>query len=793
MIPCAFRNAHSDQDFHIKYMKAAASSQYFHIRGCSLLLAVLWVIAGFACPAFAASAVRFYLSPNGNDAWSGLKEQSDVAGSDGPLATLDGVRRKVREHRAKGVVGPVTVEIRGGEYTLDRTVVFGVEDSGNEKSPVTYRAYPGEKPVFTGGIRLSQWKKLEAYPEHASKEARGNLWVHDIPEERKGKWRITSLYAGQDMLTRAYSPNLKIAPEHKSDELNAQPKDIFRSTKADDEPIVFRRDFAFNQGDLRAHETPEDIEVLVEPKHKWLINILPLASVDVASRTAHFAVPPTYGVKANQTYWIENAIEHLKEPGEWVFQSKEGRVYYWPKSSDPSGEDIRAPYLQEFIRVEGVEDKQPVRFLHFEGLTFRHGLRDTWRPDDKGLQHDWEMYDKGSAVLRFRHAEDSSVRGCTFQASSGTGLRLDLHCQRITVADNIFENLGGTGILLSGYAPGTKDVNKHNTITNNYIHHVGELYFHSPGIFIAQSGHNTITHNTIHDLPYNGMIISGCRPHELLRAKPLANRREWNRSLRMHEIKPFIAPFKDLNRPNGDVINAIEPLLHARENLIESNEIARVMLRLHDGNGIYLSAMGKNNLIRKNYLFDIYCTNGTIRPDDDSAPCTIEENVSVHCGALYQIKGETVVRNNFALNVGFYCMRRFLHKEMDHEVYFNNDDGMNYQDPNRQGPYVFELFRRISNSIVYCAKGLPEAGRGADLIDPARRGAAEVGLLYTDPRFDMEAMKRRVFRFLPDSPAHKLGIKPIDLSKAGSTLAPKTDGWMYEDGLSGRNSISNHP
>lgn len=737
----------------------------------------------FGALAVQAAATTFHVSPQGNDNWSGEPSDPDAAAGDGPLATLDGARRKVRAHFAEGVAGPVTVLIRGGEYTLDQTLIFGVEDSGTEQSPITYRAYPGEKPVFTGGVRLGDWKKLDMNPKHASKEALGNLWVHDLPEEVQGAWRITSLYAGQEILARASSPKFRISPQHKNDELNAQPKDIFRNTKADDEAIVFRRDFVFNEGDLREYETPEDIEVLVEPKHKWLINILPLASVDVAARTAHFTVPPTYGVRANQMYWIENAIEHLKKPGEWVFQSQRGRVYYWPKSDNPNGEDIRAPQLQEFIRVEGIEDKQPVRFLHFEGLTFRHGLRDTWQEDDKGLQHDWEMYDKGNAVLRFRHAEDASVRGCTFQASSGTAVRLDLHCQRITVADSVFSHLGGTGILLSGYAPGTKDVNKHNTITNNYLHHVGALYLHSPAIFIAQSGHNTITHNTIHDLPYNGMIISGCRPHEMLRARPLANRREWNNSLRMEEIEPFIAEFKQLNMPNRAVINAMEPLLHARENLIEYNEIARVMLRLHDGNGIYLSAMGKNNIIRRNYFFDIFRTNGTIRPDDDSAPCTIEENVSVHCGALYQVKGETVVRNNFALNVGFYCMRRFLHKEMDHEVYYNNDDGMNYQDPNRQGPYVFELFRRVSNSLVYCAKGLPVGERGTDLIDSARRGEAEVGMLYTDPMFDMEAMKQRVFRFLPDSPAHKLGIQPVDLSKAGSTLAPKTDGWLYANGL----------
>jgi hypothetical protein len=33
-----------------------------------------------------------------------------------------------------------------------------------------------------------------------------------------------------------------------------------------------------------------------------------------------------------------------------------------------------------------------------------------------------------------------------------------------------------------------------------------------------------------------------------------------------------------------------------------------------------------------------------------------------------------------------------------------------------------------------------------------------------------EAMKKRIFRFMPGSPCEKLGIKPLDLSSVGSTV-----------------------
>jgi hypothetical protein len=39
-----------------------------------------------------------------------------------------------------------------------------------------------------------------------------------------------------------------------------------------------------------------------------------------------------------------------------------------------------------------------------------------------------------------------------------------------------------------------------------------------------------------------------------------------------------------------------------------------------------------------------------------------------------------------------------------------------------------------------------------------------------DPMFDQEAIKKKIFRFEPGSPAVKLGIKPLDLSLVGSAV-----------------------
>jgi hypothetical protein len=706
-----------------------------------------------------------YVAPDGNDAWSGSLEQANSDGSNGPLATLEGARIAVRKMIDEGLNGPVSVLIREGEYELSETVVYAVDDAGTASFPNTYKAYPGEQPVFTGGKKLTNWEPSAYDPEGLPEAASGKLYTASIPEDLKGRWQITTLYDGNRLLSRSRSGRLEVSDDHVPDLNNVQPKK-FRIKDWDGKPLVFSRELTYEGDDIKNWSNPSDIEILISPRNNWLINLLPLERIDAEKKIAHFAIDPTYTPMPDDHYYVENAIEYLDEPGEWVFNSEKGVVYYWPEG-DIATADISAPYLQEFIRVEGIEDSDAIRFINFEGLTFRHGLRDTWQVDDKGIQHDWDMYDKGNAILRFRHAEDCSVSKCVFESSSGTGVRLDMHCQRITVSDNILARLGGTGILLSGYAPGIRDENKNNTVTNNYIHHVGSIYTHSPGIFVAQSGHNLISHNTIHDLGYTAIVISGCRPKFFTLEGLLRNRREWVSSLRMDEVEATLD--MELTPETTLTIDHLEPFFHARENRITDNEIYNVMKVLHDGNAIYFSGMGLNNLAERNFLHDISGDRGFIRLDDHSAYTKIVNNVGLRTSMMFVMKGPAEYRNNFAINCVRMTNKKWYEHELDNIIFYCTQE--NYGKLVKEDQFIFDEFKRISNSIVFGGMALADVEKDMDLFPADRRGDAETGLLHTDPMFDEAAFEQKIFRFMPGSPAEKLGIAPIDLSDVGSTLA----------------------
>ncbi len=180
------------------------------------------------------------------------------------------------------------------------------------------------------------------------------------------------------------------------------------------------------------------------------------------------------------------------------------------------GANVVAPRLTELIRVEGKIDYDgpsdtPVRGVVFRGLTFTQADRWPWEAGKTGwgLQHDWEMFDRPTAMLRFRGAESCRVEDCRFVNSGSAGVRLDLHCQKISVTRCELAHLGGAGVLLAGYGMGTKDVNRDNAVTDCHVHHVGRLLWHSAGIWAWQSGHNRIEHNHVHHTPYTGILATG--------------------------------------------------------------------------------------------------------------------------------------------------------------------------------------------------------------------------------------------------------------------------------------------
>ena len=87
--------------------------------------------------------------------------------------------------------------------------------------------------------------------------------------------------------------------------------------------------------------------------------------------------------------------------------------------------------------------KDLVKNISFEGITFTQAKRSVWSEDHKGwgIQHDWDTFDFGNAMLRFRGAENMKVSNSHFTNSAGSAIRL--------VSDWAYYNHGYTSNILN--------------------------------------------------------------------------------------------------------------------------------------------------------------------------------------------------------------------------------------------------------------------------------------------------------------------------------------------------------
>lgn len=708
----------------------------------------------FLCGTLFAAQVDFYVSPNGSDQNPGTIDQ--------PFATLTKAKAVVSTAARRLEAGQAaTVYLRGGTYVLDETLVFGLRDGAPQGATVRYMAYQGETPVVSSLKPVSGWKKMASAIPGLPKEARGKVWVSNVGEGRNFK----VLYHQGTMLPRARSKGFSPVRSEKG--------------KGNLKRVTVPETFG-----LRRWENLQDVEVVIRPTYAWAMNILPVANVDVDAGAVTTTVGGTYPLEPqpqwsinahgiSDTCWFENAVDLLDEPGEWVLDSAKGKLYLWSLDGKKP-ENIAFPQCVELIRVEGESQEDQatdrvVRGLEFKGITFTGNDRYTWKDLEPSYQHDWSAVDQASAMLRLRCAEACVVEDCRFVQGGTTGIRLDLQAQDNRIEGNRFTELGEHGVALCGYGPGTKDVNKRNEILNNRIDHIGKLYWASSGIYIAQSGENRIANNLVHNVPYIGITLSGARNFQHKRPR----NGEGYRSIRWQDFSDD----EKVILEEREMTDLSYSALHARNNLIEGNEVFAAVEVLGDGNAIYLSGAGTGNRILRNYVHHILSdgVSTAMRPDDLQKETLFEENIVYKCvyGAV-----EHKHRNDYINNI-FAC------------IYPTNITGLKFRD---WGYFIFgrgpNTGTRIQNNIFYAPDGDPrfwyargnspmhdseidnnlywneENPESAETqLKTLQRAGHDLNGVVADPRFaDIE---RGDFSLSSFSPALKAGFKPIDRTSIG--------------------------
>ncbi len=161
-------------------------------------LLLLYLVSSITIVSLAAcEPVTFYVATNGNDAWSGKQREPNPAATNGPFATLIAARDAIRALKADGgLQQPVEILVREGTYYLSEPLRLSAPDSGTFDCPITYKAFPGEQPILSGGKVITGWRPYE-----------GQIMCAELPEVKEGKWNFRQLFFNGQRQIRARYPN----------------------------------------------------------------------------------------------------------------------------------------------------------------------------------------------------------------------------------------------------------------------------------------------------------------------------------------------------------------------------------------------------------------------------------------------------------------------------------------------------------------------------------------------------------------------------------------------------------
>jgi len=664
------------------------------------------LLLALACvPVFAApQPAELFVSLTGNDQAAGRSAAT-------PLATLTRARDEARALRRSGKApNGVAVWVRGGAYHLAETLAFGAEDAGTEQAPLQFRAHKDERPVLRGGPAVSGFAPY-----------RDRVMQCDLKRLGLQGKAFRQLFFKGKRMPLARTPNV-------------DPADVYGGVWAhvvEPSPQGAKRAFTYNPKDIDPSRwaRPTDGRLGVFCQYDWRWNWLPIQAVAVEDQTLTLGREATYEFGIGDRYFVEGLFEELDSPGEWYLDRKAGTLTYWPlPGEDMAKAPVVAPVLEQLVRLEGdPEGGKFVEHIALRGLTFSHA---TAPLPEAGYGYPQAEIPVAAAV----YAE--GARHCAFEelelAHVGQwGVELSRGCQDHRLVGNRIYDVGCGGLKIGEPTNPERDADEacRTLVTDNRVYDGNAVYMGAPAIWIGQSGSNVVAHNEIHGA--------------------------WEWGISVGWTWEYVPP----NR--------------ARDNRIEYNcihDLGASELGTHAA--IYCLGLSPGTVVRNNHLHHVSASGYGIILDQGCCGVLVENNL-VHdtdggfCSNFHCI-GNVILNNIFALtrksqmhrygdnppggfelaNTNIYCRNLGYWKE---GKLFSRDEWLDFatvQDFNLYWNASGEPVTFMKYSLAeWRAKGLD---RSSVIADP----------LFVDP-------DNGDFTLKPESPAFKLGFRPLDVSGAG--------------------------
>jgi parallel beta-helix repeat protein len=710
-----------------------------------------------------ATQTTFFVATDGNDTWSGRLAEPGAKGTDGPFATLGRARNAVRTLKTGGsLTEPVTVLVRGGKYCLDKTLVFTEEDNGTRECPITYAAYPGERPVLSGGRRLTDWQLHE-----------GAILKCAVPEARGGRWKFRQLFFNGERQRRARWPNFDPDnPLYGGWAFAEGPAEPGSTRAFRFRPETFPRRWKKpSQGEVYICVGKYGSYTLGVDRIDWDERVIAVTAEP--RQFDHYPYFREIPFRRNDRFYVENLREELDQPGEWCLDTDEEMVYFWPPAELDETSEVVAPLLHTLVSLRWVTWVTLSGFVLTETRTGDNLQRDGH--EGYGSQTVMPRQDYCGEAVHLRGAEHCRVENNHFDSVGGNAIYVEDYNERCVLRGNTISGAGKNGICLIGSQYETQrghTLPRHplfNRVEDNHIHHCGAFDTYAAGIFLGLSQGNTVSHNRIEDMPHHGICLGDSGYGR--------NIVEYN------EIRRVCLEILDTGAINIWMEN---PDKHVRRDAERSGHVIRYNL-IADAHGCRVEDNGE--FLPSPYVQAIYMDSG-------SSNCFVYGNIVLRCptGISVSVGKNNFIENNvfvdcewgfrcnawhecFPQMYGFatgnhFCRNIVYRTQSSAGVYGLSDQGGN--DP------LERMLEQNDANVLFNADGgefFVEAIRldsgvpgGEDkqevpLEDWRKQTGFDTESILADPLF--VDLANDDYRLKPESPALKLGFQPIPIEKIG--------------------------
>ncbi len=416
----------------------------------------------------------FYVATNGNDEWSGTLPAPNKEGTNGPFATIRRAQKAVLELKSQvffpkeepvekrwigsphpyGKGKDILVYIRGGYYPLEAPLIFSPEDGGERVETnlpsgafeyhklkdyyVTYAAYPGEKPVITGGPVLSSWKKGK------------KLWKTNVEGPNV---EMLVINGQKQTLARVPDSGYYIPPK-----ISETPDKLY-----------------FNKGELKEWKDLAGNRVFM--LLRWHHGVNSFSKIDEMTNTAWLAKPQEGVVIVPPRYYVENVKSLMNSPGEWFYDSAKKELSYIPLPELLKTTHVVSvtPQLNNLLLISGKREK-PVRNLRIYGLSFEGAL-----PGGNGISYEY--------------AHACELVGTELRSLGGTGIFIKKGCYQTRILENTFQTIDNIAIKITGpeQPKDGRDILRETTLSYNKIENCGGVNIDASYSLLTTISHNYIT------------------------------------------------------------------------------------------------------------------------------------------------------------------------------------------------------------------------------------------------------------------------------------------------------------